>query len=111
MVVAFGEFDWHDVVFQHCKNIQDVVQDGRESRMYIVESHGFLLYTALKKRTYFFHNGNVFFVCFCSGNRIHQSMHYFQDYLWLDLIIQTYISYYSHKSSYFGQTFCQEIMK
>ena len=63
--------------------------------MYIVESHGFLLYTALKKQTYFFHNGNVF-VCLCSGNRIHQSMHYFQDYLWLDLIIGTFISYYSH---------------
>ena len=53
----------------------------------------------------------MFFVCLCSGNRIHQCMHYFQDYLWLDLIIRTLISYYSHKSSYFGQTFCQEIMK
>ena len=76
-----------------------------------MESHGFLLHTALKKITdLFFHNGNVFCV-FCSGNRIHQSMHYFQDYFWLDLIILTLISYYSHKSSYFGQTFCQEIMK
>ena len=78
-----------------------------------MESHGFLLYTALKKITnLFFHNGNVFLcVCLCSGNRIYQSMHYFQDYFWLDLIVQTLISYYSHKSSYFGQTFCQEIMK
>ena len=83
---------------------------------------GFLLYTALKKITdLFFHNGNVFLcvivmvmcfcLCHCSGNRIHQSMHYFQDYFWLDLIIRTLISYYSYKSSYSGQTFCQEIMK
>ena len=79
--------------------------------MYIVESHGFLLYTALKKITdlFFFHDGNVF-VRLCSGNRIHQSMYYFQDYFWLDLIIRTLISDYSNKSSYFGQTFCQEIM-
>ena len=80
--------------------------------MYIVKSHGFLLYTALKTITdLFFHNDNVFCVCLCSGNRIHQSMHYFQDYLWLGLIIRALISYYSHKSSYFGQTFCQELMK
>ena len=91
-------------------NIQDVVQDGRDSRMYIVESHGFLLYTALKNGLIFFIMV-IFSVCLCSGNRIHQSMHYFQDYLWLDLIIRTLISYYSHKSSNFGQTFCQEIMK
>ena len=70
-----------------------------------MESHGFLLYTALKDGLIFFIMV-MFFVC--SGNRIHQFMHYFQDYLWLDLIIRTLISYYSHKSSYFGQTFCQE---
>ena len=79
--------------------------------MYIVESHGFLLFTALKKITdLFFHNDNVF-VCLCSVRRIRQSMHYFRDYFWLVLMIRTLISYYSHKSSYFGQTFCQEIMK
>ena len=57
--------------------------------MYIVESHGVLLFTALKKTDLFFFIMVMFFVCLCSGNRIHQSLHYFQDYLWLDLIIRT----------------------
>ena len=56
-----------------------------------------------KNNRLFLHNGNVF-CCFCSGNHIHQSMHHFQDHFWPDLIIP-FISYYSHKSSYFGQHF------
>ena len=68
-----------------------------------MESHGFLLYTALKKYTdLFFHNGNVF-VCVIVLVIVSINPCTTQDYFWLDLIIRTLISYYSHKSSYFGQ--------
>ena len=96
-------------MFQRCK-LSKMLSKMAEIAGCILWNHmGF--YYCTEKITDLFFIMVMFFVCLCSGNRIHQSMHYFQDYFWLDLIIRTLISYYSHKSSYFGQTVCQEIMK
>ena len=94
----FEEFDLFAVVFSAVKYSR---WRPRWQQQQGGESYGFC-YDTLHGKIIF---GNVF--CLCSGNRIHQSKHHFPDHFWLNSV--NTISYYSHKSSYFGQTFCQKM--
>ena len=72
-------------LFSAMKSIQDDEQDGSNSWVgnHIVFA---VIYSTEKITDFIYRVGNVF-LCLCSGNRIHQSMHHFTGHFWPDLIM------------------------